>query len=301
MRSCGKTDLEKVRVWLCESEPLKDLHPTPKGKIFVSRLELLFISERLRPRHFLRKGDNMNKRFLSILFVIMLLAFTSCAKEKTNSSSNTEQTSSTSLIQQSHITGNCNKDNVSEFMNVFVEHLLAELPKDFVFDEEHCYNVTPESIAEETSAQIFKFSDSCASFIYLNDQVYPLGGWFGGYGFVSAVPCDFDNDGHTDILYTYSCGSGIHHSVIAVFNIQTMENTVIYDSPNTDNPQVDFYLSTQSTNIDSTNIEMPTHFEVYTVDIEVIDDNFANLDYIVTGIAGSVETENGIPVFHRTC
>ena len=242
----------------------------------------------------------MSKKFLPVLFVILILAFTSCAKESPNTSSNTEQTPSASSIQQSHITGDCSKDNVAKFMKDFEKQKLEEFFSGDVYDEEHCYNVTPESIEEETSAQIFKFSDSFASFIYLNNQIYPLGKWIGGLGFVSAVPCDFDNDGNKDILYTYSYGSGLHRTVIAVFNTQTMKNTDIYDSTNTDNPQaVDFYLSTQSTRIDSSNAEKPTSFVVYTVDVEVLEDNFANLNYKVTGVAGSVEAKNGTPVFKQ--
>lgn len=242
----------------------------------------------------------MNKRLLLVLFVILILVFTSCTNGNPNESSSTEQTSEISSNQQNYMTGHCSKDNVSEFMSVLGKQELGGLSSGFVLDEEHCYNVTPDRIAEETSAQIFKFSDSCATFIYLHGQAYPFGEWFGGYGFVNAVPCDFDHDGNADILYTYSCGSGLHRSLVAVFNTQTMENTIIYSSADTDNPRVDLYVSTQSPSTDIPDAEMTTYFVVYTVNIEVLEDNFANLGCVATGIAGSVESENGNPVFHRS-
>ena len=33
----------------------------------------------------------------------------------------------------------------------------------------------------------------------MDNEIYPLCEFFGGYGFVNAIPCDFDNDGMTDI------------------------------------------------------------------------------------------------------
>lgn len=242
----------------------------------------------------------MNKKLLFIFIVILtLVASISCTNKNSNESSNTEQTTDASSNQQSYMTGNCSKDNVKEFMSVFGEHELGGLSTGFVLDEEHCYNVTPDGIEEETSAQIFKFSDCCATFIYLDSQVYPLGEWFGGYGFVNAVLCDFDHDGNSDILYTYSWGSGLHRSLVAVFNTQTMENTVVYDSSDTDKPNVDLYVSTQSPSIDIPNVEIPTYYVVYIIDIDKGEDNLANLRCVATGIAGSVESENGIPVFHK--
>ena len=239
----------------------------------------------------------MNKRSLLVLFTVLLLALTSCKNGTPNDLSNTEQTSDVSSNPQSYMTGICSKDHVAEFMSVLGEQEMGGLSAGYVLDEEHCYNVTSERIAEETSAQIFKFSDSCATFLYLNDQIYPLGEWFGGYGFVNAVPCDFDQDGNTDTLYTYSWGSGLHRSLVAIFNTKTMENTVIYDSSVTDNPRVDLYVSTQSPSINIPDIEMPTYFVIYAVNIEVFEDNFANLGCVATDIVGSVESENGIPVF----
>ena len=235
----------------------------------------------------------MRKRLLLVLLTGLLLVLASCAKGTPNELLNSEQTSDVSSDLQSYMTGICSKNNVTDFMSVLGKQEMGG----YVLDEEHCYNVTSERIAEETSAQIFKFSDSCATYLYLDDQVYPLGEWFGGYGFVSAVPCDFDQDGNSDILYTYSCGSGVHRSFVAIFNTKTKENAVIYDSSSTDNPDADLYVGTQSPSIAISNVETPTYFVIYIVRIEVFENNFANLGCVATGIVGSVESENGNPVF----
>lgn len=237
----------------------------------------------------------MKKRLLFLTFVIILLAFTSCAKATPNESSAEPSSDSQSNLQD-YMVGHCSKDSVAEFMSVFDVHESGG----YVLDEKHCYNVTPDRIAKETSAQIFKFSDSCAAYIYLNGQIYPLGEWWGGYGFVNAVPCDFDHDGNTDILYTYSCGSGVHRSFVAVFNTQTMESTVIFNSSDKDNPLADLYVSVQYPDTDIPYAEKPACFVVYTVNIEVLKGNFANLGCVATGIVGSVDSEDGNPVFRQT-
>lgn len=231
----------------------------------------------------------MYKKFLSILFVSLML-FSSCSSK----------TADTSSDQKSSMAGNCSKASVAEFMQVFGTHELGGLLSGLVLDEKHCYNVTPEQIEEMTSAQIFKFSDSCATFLYLDGQVYPFGDWFGGFGFVNAVPCDFDEDGNWDILYTYSWGSGLHRSLIAVFNTQTKQSTVLHDSLETNTPRVDYYIGTQSPSTDIPGEITPTYYAIYTAEIEVLEDNFANLAYTLTGTAGSIKSENGIPVFYPT-
>ncbi|MNI67276.1 hypothetical protein D3C73_1228990 [compost metagenome] len=49
-----------------------------------------------------------------------------------------------------------------------------------------------------------------------------LGIGFGGYGVTSVVPYDVNLDGNIDLVYAYSFGSGIHRSVLAWMDLQTM-------------------------------------------------------------------------------
>lgn len=191
---------------------------------------------------------------------------------------------------------NISKEHVAEFIELLGgEKELGGLSTGFVLDEEHCYNVTPSQVAAETDMEIFKFSDSCASFVVVDQKVYELCISFGGYGFVNAVPCDFDNDGNKDLLVASSWGSGMHRSIISVFNSVSKETTVLYDTSNTDTPDVDLFVGTANSDGDS-----DVSYQVYAADIIVNDMeeyNLADLSYEATGLVGSVVAENGAPVF----
>ncbi len=52
--------------------------------------------------------------------------------------------------------------------------------------------------------------------------------------------------------------------------------------------------------IDISGETAPTDYVVYTANIRVLEGNFANLAYTITGAAGSVNSWNGIPVFYPT-
>lgn len=194
-----------------------------------------------------------------------------------------------------------NKDSVKEFM------LLLEkiVPSGHIYGdeirEENCYNVTPIEVAAETDMKIFKLSDSCASFVMIDNEIYPLCEFLGGYGFVNAIPCDFDNDGNKDLLVASSWGSGMHRSIISVFNSVTKESTVIYNTFTTDNPGIDLFVAAESPVFSSKKIEdWPIYYQVYSAEITVNDReayNLADLSYVATDLVGSIEIENGKPVF----
>ena len=86
-----------------------------------------------------------------------------------------------------------------------------------MYENDTCYNITPEDIAKATYG-IFKFDQSCASFLMFENEIYPLGEWFGGLGVVSAAIADLDKDGLNELIFTYSFGSGIHQSRIGYFD-----------------------------------------------------------------------------------
>ena len=189
------------------------------------------------------------------------------------------------------------KDYVAEFMELLGgETEGSGLASGFVIDEEHCYNVTPMQVAVETNMKIFKFSDSCASFVMLDNEIYELCLSFGGLGFVNAVPCDFDGDGNKDLLVASSWGSGIHNAVISVFNSVSKKSTVIYNTPG--NTRDDLIIKTSIAAYSSKNPDnIPTHYEIYTAEIEVNNDNFADLSIVPNNNIGSIVVENGVPVF----
>ena len=154
------------------------------------------------------KRNDIMKKLLCILCVsslILLLCFCKASTIKTNEYEPAKTTVS--------------KDSVKEFMSLLKELAPSGEFVGYEYDESKCYNVTPTQVAKDTDMKIFKFSDSCASFIMVDNEVYYLYDSFGRYGFVNAIPCDFDNDGNKDLLIA-SSGGGLrmHFSIISVFN-----------------------------------------------------------------------------------
>lgn len=122
-----------------------------------------------------------------------------------------------------------------------VDAFLA-LQKDFNsgYDTDKCYNITPQSISENSEYSIFKYDKSAASFLLYKGVVYPLGEWFGGLGVSSMALADLDNDGDSELYFTYSWGSGLHRSHAAYFNPSTKEIvTLPYTKMNKDMTLVD--------------------------------------------------------------
>ena len=199
------------------------------------------------------------KRFVCIITALLLsLCITACNtenektdtqvqnrtndnQEETTTGNNKKQTAdnsqeqSTDHSQKESVTDYtmstvCNKDSVDEFMSILGEVEGDGLLSGFVLDEKNCYNVTPLSVANETDIKIFKFSDSCASFALIDGGVYEICTSFGGFGFVNAVPWDYDEDGNLDLLIASSWGSGMYRSEISVFNTKTKESTILFES-----------------------------------------------------------------------
>lgn len=232
------------------------------------------------------------KKIVCILFLCsMIFSLCSCNDSST-------QNTNEFATMKTHLS----KDYVSEFMELLGGEVECDgLLSGFVLDEEHCFNVTPPEVAAETDMKIFKFSDSCASFVLLDNNIYELCTSFGGYGFVNAVPCDFDNDNNIDLLVASSWGSGMHRSIISIFNSVTKESTILFDSSKTENPNVDLFISTSSPSFTSKELdELPICYTVYAAKI-IIDDtenyNLADLSYVTTDFIGVIDVEDGTPVF----
>ena len=155
-------------------------------------------------------------------------------------------------VSSDYISAPCSKDGVEELMSIIGEIELGGLSAGMITDKEHCYNVTPLSVAAETDIKIFKFSDSCLSLALIDNEVYEICTSFGGYGFVNAVPWDYDEDGNLDLLIASSWGSGLHRSEISVFNTKTKESIVIYVAY--DNPFTDLFVAAVSPSFSSEDI-----------------------------------------------
>lgn len=233
------------------------------------------------------------KKVLSLVLALTLLfSLTACE----NSELNDEKQNETD-----YMTTVCNKDFVDEFMSIIGDIKGESLYSGYTLNAEHCYNVTPTAVSNETDFKVFKFSDSCASFVLIDGEVYELCTSFGGYGFVNAVPWDYDEDGNIDLLVASSSGSGVHSSAISVFNTRTKESTVlhvapsVYDDSTGSTPIIDLFIATTSPSQDSQNL--PIYYSVYSAKVEVNDGNYADLSYVATDLVGTVTVENGVPIF----
>lgn len=222
---------------------------------------------------------------------LALFSLTAC-------NANDKKTDTECEVSYDYLYTSCSKDGVEEFMSIIGEAELGGLSDGMKLDEEHCYNVTPLSVAAETDIKIFKFSDSCLSLALIDNEVYEICTSFGGYGFVNAVPWDYDEDGNLDLLIASSWGSGLHRSEVSVFNTKTKESIVVYDTSITDDPSVDLLVTTVALSLSSKEPkDYPIYYQIYSANIAVKDNNFADLSCTITGVVGSVVVENGTPVF----
>lgn len=199
-------------------------------------------------------------------------------------------------VKENIYTTNISKDHVPEFMELLeAGTVLQGLSSGYAYDEAHCYNVTPAIFSYMTDMKIFKFSDSCASFLLLDGEIYPLCEAFGGYGFVDAILWDFDEDGNLDLLVSSSWGSGVHHAVLFVFNTATKESTTLYTAPG-----VDIYATCGSPASSVYDPIVPCSIKVDTIAITINDPEncgLANLSWTAEEEIGYVYIDNGTVKF----
>lgn len=189
----------------------------------------------------------------------------------------------------------CTQDGIDELLSI-TELKGKGLLEGYDLSESNLYNVTPTEVAVASDYKIFKASDSCASFILIDGDIYPICNFFGGYGFVNAVPWDYDGNGVIDLLVASSFGSGIHCSEISLFNATTKESTVIYTSSSDD--RIDLVIRGESPAFSSKDpSSLPIYYNVYSAHIKITDGNLSRLSYLTTDKVGTIELTDGKPVF----
>lgn len=230
----------------------------------------------------------MKRVFYILCALAVLFLFCSCTKEGAHNPN-----------EYNSIKTAISKDSVKDFLDLLKDYAPSGIILGQKIDEKNCYNVTPAEVAAETDMKIFKFSDSFASFVMVDNEIYPICESLGGYGFVSAIPCDFNNDGEKDILVASSCGSGMHSSEISLFNSVTKESTILYDTVTTDTTSTDLIVARSTANIftDDPEIAEELYYSVLSVKINMDNNNHANLAYVVTGIEGYIECKGNTPQF----
>ncbi len=186
------------------------------------------------------------------------------------------------------------KDSVEEFLSVFEQSEFGSIP---CGDE--CYNVTCRGVAWYTKIRIFKFTPSCDSFALIDGKVYRICESFGGYGFIYAVPWDYDGNGVIDLLITSSCGSGLTIAEISVFDVCTKESILVYR----DSPETNTYAPTWNSFCISyllLSSKEPWDLPFYIIDsaeIASMGGNYCALALKLIQPAGTVQFENGEIVY----
>lgn len=235
-----------------------------------------------------------------ILFFVLCILLSSCSFIDNDPEANISDSGTSRSETQDWMHTEYSKDYVAEFMSILGTVEGEELLSSYELDEEHCYNVTPSAVSENTDIKIFKFSNSCASFALIDGEVFEICASFGGYGFFNAVPWDYDADGIMDLLIASSWGSGQHRSEISVFNVKTKQSTVICTSfvPGNRNTDHNWFVATQSpSSYTGDPKEMPIFYVVYSAEMKK-SDNLVDLAFVAKSCVGLIELENGTPVFH---
>lgn len=90
-----------------------------------------------------------------------------------------------------------------------------------MYEDDTCYNITPDFIAEHSEFTIFKYDTSAETFVLYDGEVYHIGTGWGGSGVESMALADIDQDSQYELYYTFSFGSGIQRTCIGYFDPNT--------------------------------------------------------------------------------
>lgn len=113
-------------------------------------------------------------------------------------------------------------DGVEEFMELFREKYGND-------GSGNCYNVTPQEITDKYGLRIFKFDHDSGGHLYgegyllYENEIYPIGISFGGWGLTSFAVADMDHNGSNELYFTFSFGSGMYRSHVAYFDTQSKD------------------------------------------------------------------------------
>ncbi|MBE6639710.1 MAG: hypothetical protein E7616_09740 [Ruminococcaceae bacterium] len=123
-------------------------------------------------------------------------------------------------------------ENLDAFYDALVKKYGTSL-SGIPFEKERFKNVTPISVKEPMSCDIFKMGGLSFLWIY-GGEVYRLDPEIGGYGVTCALPCDFDGDTIKDLLYVSNWGSGRDATSICMFNAISRETVVLHTADATE-------------------------------------------------------------------
>lgn len=177
------------------------------------------------------------------------------------------------------------KYDVADFYAVYNKYAEEHNIKQNTIDSGVFRDIAPPNVFEETGCQIFKMGSAGESFLLYDDNLYHIGIAFGGLGIVDIETCDFDGNGKKDIVYTFSCGSGIHSTGIGYFNLSKMKEAGI--------EMFSVNISGYAQNELVLNKKSDRQVEVYTAKIKDI----ANLTFEKEKYFGEIREAFNMPLF----
>ncbi len=107
-------------------------------------------------------------------------------------------------------------EGVADFLALLGDH-------DTPYENDTCYNITPASVTDTYGFTVFKFNESCGSYLLHGDEVSLLDSGFGGLGVTSFALADIDANGSLELYFTFSGGSGVHRVGIGYADIESGE------------------------------------------------------------------------------
>ena len=199
---------------------------------------------------------------VTLIAAVLLLLVCSCGTDKSG-----------------YMTNRLTKDGVSEFLQSD-----PELSK-FGFTEKATYNVTPEGFNGIT---LFKSADTAYTAAVYPGYSYSFLDMSNAPGMISAVTCDADGNGITDILFTYSDKTA-HKYGIGVFNGVLGYSSSVFSAEG----DLALYLVRQKAEEGE-----PDIFSVLAVTVTVFNDNPADLGCTAIQNVGTVTLKDNRPVFN---
>ena len=100
------------------------------------------------------------------------------------------------------------------------EELFRTTPKMNPSAEFPLKEMTTDEVWERLHLQVFAITGDIRcdqAYVVRNGQVFPLGEGLGGSGVMSMCVADLNGDGQPKLVFSYSWGSGVHRSLVAVW------------------------------------------------------------------------------------
>lgn len=131
-----------------------------------------------------------------------------------------------------------NIDNFEKYLQEHYENYI-DLKQNVPDVIDYAKDITPKDLKKVCNIFKFPFLElgflSGMTYLYYENNYYPLGGSLGGYGVSQIVFLNNTKDKTHELYYLYSYGSGIHQTSIGRFVFEKKRNDVIYHNDDYEN------------------------------------------------------------------